>query len=201
MKECIKCNELKQFDCFRVYKERIINTCKKCESIRSTQWKRENKEKVKEYYEKYSESANLKQKEKYHTDKEYRDSVLSKSRDRYVKNPMKKLLAGARRRSKMINLPFDVEESDLTIPEFCPILGIKLGHFEGQASDNSASIDKIIPELGYVKGNVQVISCLANKMKTSATPDQLKLFAEWVLSNYEELKARSVDANIDKPVD
>ena len=39
-------------------------------------------------------------------------------------------------------------------------------------------MDKIIPELGYVKGNVRIISTLANTMKSNATKDQLLTFAK-----------------------
>ena len=39
--------------------------------------------------------------------------------------------------------------------------------------DYSPSIDRIIPELGYVKGNVQIICMLANRIKSNATPDQV----------------------------
>jgi hypothetical protein len=39
-------------------------------------------------------------------------------------------------------------------------------------------LDKIIPELGYVKGNVRIISTLANTMKSNATKDQLLTFAK-----------------------
>jgi hypothetical protein len=39
-------------------------------------------------------------------------------------------------------------------------------------------LDKIIPELGYVKGNVRIISTLANTMKSNAIKDQLLTFAK-----------------------
>ena len=59
----------------------------------------------------------------------------------------------------------------------CPVLGIPLVIGEGACSDNSPSIDRIIPELGYVKGNIKVISRRANRIKNDATPDEL--FKVW----------------------
>jgi len=44
----------------------------------------------------------------------------------------------------------------------------------------SPSIDKVDPKLGYVPGNIQVISMLANCMKRDATREQLHMFADWI---------------------
>ena len=41
------------------------------------------------------------------------------------------------------------------------------------SSDNSPTLDRIVPELGYIKGNVWVICQLANRIKTNATADQI----------------------------
>jgi hypothetical protein len=83
------------------------------------------------------------------------------------------LLMNARARAKKAGLPFDVTEDDLLVPTHCPALGLDL-------SVHPLSIDKIIPSLGYVKGNVQVLSMKANRMKQDASPEELKRFAEWV---------------------
>lgn len=40
--------------------------------------------------------------------------------------------------------------------------------------DNSPSIDKVDPELGYIKGNIRVISFKANRMKQDNTKEQLE---------------------------
>jgi hypothetical protein len=66
-------------------------------------------------------------------------------------------------------------------PKKCPVFGKKLITGDGQSHDWSPSVDKIIPSKGYVKGNIQVISYLANKMKQNASPTQLKQFAKWVM--------------------
>lgn len=97
------------------------------------------------------------------------------------------MLRSAKHRAKKQGIPFDLEKSDLVIPELCPVLGIPLvcNAGKGGAGQNSPSLDKIIPELGYIKGNIQIISNLANTMKHDATPEQLVLFAEWVLKTYK----------------
>lgn len=53
----------------------------------------------------------------------------------------------------------------------------------------SPSLDKIVPSLGYVIGNVEVISYLANTMKQNATPEQLTTFCEAYLRRSRTLKA------------
>jgi len=66
-------------------------------------------------------------------------------------------------------------------PKKCPVFGKKMITGDGQSHDWSPSVDKIIPSKGYVRGNIQVISYLANKMKQNASPTQLKQFAQWVM--------------------
>lgn len=102
------------------------------------------------------------------------------------KNPERVMLKSARHRAKRQGVPFDLVLEDLVIPEYCPILGLKLecNAGEGSAKQNSPSLDKIIPALGYVRGNIQIISYLANVMKHDATPEQLLDFAKWVLKTY-----------------
>ena len=60
---------------------------------------------------------------------------------------------------------------------------------------NSPSVDRIDPEKGYTKENIQVISQLANAMKQNATPEQLLQFAAWVFETY----AKDNNANIVHP--
>lgn len=104
----------------------------------------------------------------------------------HKRNPERVMLRSAKHRAKRQDLPFDLEFEDIVIPETCPVLGIPLECHAGtgHAKQNSPSLDKIIPELGYVVGNIQVISYLANVMKHDATPEQLLNFADWVIETY-----------------
>jgi hypothetical protein len=89
-----------------------------------------------------------------------------------------KMLARARHRAKKNNLPFNIELSDIIIPETCPLLGIKLESNTDKTSPNNPSLDKIIPELGYVKGNIWVVSLRANKLKNDASLQELQTLVE-----------------------
>jgi hypothetical protein len=99
----------------------------------------------------------------------------------------KKMLNRAKTRAEKQNIPFSITEKDVFIPERCPILGIKLEHHRGKpgAYKSSPSLDRIVPEKGYVPGNVRVISQLANQCKGSATPEELIEFAKWILITFE----------------
>lgn len=96
-------------------------------------------------------------------------------------NPKIGLLERARNRAKVKGLDFDLSIEDIIIPEFCPILGIPLFHNEGgHPSPNSPSLDRIIPSLGYVKGNVCIISHRANTIKNDASVDELLSVARYI---------------------
>lgn len=98
----------------------------------------------------------------------------------------KKMLNRAKERAKKSNVPFSITEKDIVIPEYCPIMGIKLEHHRGRsgAYKNSPSLDRIIPEKGYVPGNVRVVSQLANQCKGNATPEEMMKFAHWVIASH-----------------
>ena len=92
----------------------------------------------------------------------------------------------AKQRAKKQGLPFNLSPLDLKelgIPDVCPVLGIPInrspGDGSGERTDNSPSLDKFIPELGYVKGNVQIISWRANRFKSDGTPEEWQMIAEW----------------------
>lgn len=92
------------------------------------------------------------------------------------------MLARAKVRAKQLGLPFDLILDDIVVPSFCPVLGIAIEVQTGKPSDNSPELDKIIPELGYVRGNIIVISRKANRIKTNATIDEIRMVADFYSS-------------------
>jgi hypothetical protein len=79
-------------------------------------------------------------------------------------------------------LDFNLDVDDIIIPEYCPLLSCKLTFTFTQETKNSYySIDRIDSNLGYVKGNVQIMSLKANIMKNSATQDELLIFAKNII--------------------
>lgn len=92
------------------------------------------------------------------------------------------LITKSKERAKEAGLEHSIELADLTWPDTCPYLGIQLTHELGKGQlPSNASLDRIDPSKGYVPGNVQVISRMANTMKSSASVDQLLTFARSVI--------------------
>lgn len=90
----------------------------------------------------------------------------------------KRAMHSIRDRSKKKGIPFDMGTSDLLdpktgqLPVYCSVLPhIKLDYSSGDDRRMWASVDKIIPRLGYIKGNVRVISMCANAAKMDGEGD------------------------------
>lgn len=100
------------------------------------------------------------------------------------RNPVTALLQKAKARAKRKGLPFDLTQDDITIPAECPALGIPIRVGTGVADDNSPTLDRIVPERGYVRGNVMVLSAKANRMKSNATSEELLRLGCFYGQNY-----------------
>jgi len=107
------------------------------------------------------------------------------------KTPRYQMWNSAKIRAKKHNVPFDLDLSEFPeIPEKCPVLGIPLkGNSQSGPCWNSPTLDRIIPELGYVKGNIKIISHRANTIKSDATEDEILAVARYVHENSQNLVA------------
>jgi hypothetical protein len=101
------------------------------------------------------------------------------------KNREKNLYQLARHRALKKGIEFNIEISDIIIPEICPILGLPIKKAIDGNRDLSPSLDRIDNDKGYIKGNIQVISFKANAMKLTADKSELINFANWVKKIYE----------------
>ena len=65
----------------------------------------------------------------------------------------------------------------------CPVLGIQMEHVKEKSGfvGHAFSIDRINSALPYMRGNMQVISMRANRIKNNATIDELILLGEWAM--------------------
>lgn len=90
------------------------------------------------------------------------------------------LLKDPRVRAKKKGLPYNIEPEDLLpLPDVCPVFGVPFD----KSRRYSRSLDRIIPDVGYVKGTIQIISQLANAMKWDSTSEERVAFAKWVLAS------------------
>ena len=102
-------------------------------------------------------------------------------RRRRKKFPHLTLLALAKQRAKRDGLPFNLSGEDIVIPRRCPVLGITLKHGKNKkVLEESPTLDRIRPIRGYVKGNVIVISSLANRIKSTANWRQILTVGVWL---------------------
>ena len=129
-----------------------------------------------QYRERYANGGKEKKKEydrQRRQSPEYKAARASYMLERRQLQWSKTKLIEIKAKCKKYGIPFDLTEDDLVMPEFCPIFGIKLHVGVGKQTNNSPSIDRVIPELGYVKGNVVVVSNRANSLKKSASLSEL----------------------------
>lgn len=148
MKQCTKCKIYKEESSFRKNKKTkkgIMSICRNC----SNELQRLNSPK-------------------------YRENKNKRTRARYLENLEKMMLKRTKYKCEIEDIPFNLELSDIIIPEYCPILEVKMIPYTYTA----ASIDRIVPELGYTKGNIWIISRKANVMKNDANLKELEIFCK-----------------------
>ena len=156
MKICCRCGISKPVDAFGRHKARSDGLSSQCRECRNT---------VKRQLYK-----NPLVKEKARRD----------LKDKHKRSPEYKMVHRAKRKSMHKNIPFDLSANDIHIPAVCPVLGIPIFVGSGIFCDNSPSLDRRVPSIGYVRGNVEVISYRANRIKNDAILEELEKLVEWL---------------------
>lgn len=97
-----------------------------------------------------------------------------------AKNPEKTILGRSKIRAAKLGVPFTLAHTDIMIPEKCPACGATLIFGSVDDRDNSPSLDRIVPHLGYTPENTIIICYSCNRIKNNATPEQLYLIADYI---------------------
>ena len=84
------------------------------------------------------------------------------------------LLHKAKLRAKEKGLEFTITRDDVVIPSHCPILLEPIQVRAATFNRWAPSLDRIDNGLGYVPGNVRIISWQANYVKGNMTVDQIE---------------------------
>lgn len=143
--------------------ERLVKggSCRTCKNLNSENIRNKNREE-------YNRYCREKKKEKYSTEKR---------RESYIKNNAKELYYAAKHRAKIKNINFTIDLEDVIIPTVCPVFGIPLDY---RNRLHAPTLDRVINELGYIKGNVRVISSKANRLKNNGTIEEFKQIIKYM---------------------
>lgn len=159
--------------------------CKPCHAARQREYVSRNRARVNEKKRDYASSEQGKAATRAWRDANrprYQAYCQQYNRDYYRKTLVKRLLDNAKQRASKAGVPFDLQAADIFIPDHCPVLGLPLEIVEGRGGfqPNSPSLDRLIPSLGYVRGNIAVISVRANLLKRDATLSELVRLVSWM---------------------
>lgn len=98
-------------------------------------------------------------------------------------NPGKYLISRTKASAERRGIPFSLTVEDLgELPGRCPVLGLELKYGVagyGHKDPALASIDRVDNRAGYTRGNVVIVSLRANMLKRDATPEELRLLADF----------------------
>jgi hypothetical protein len=105
------------------------------------------------------------------------------------KNPKRywavSVCGGAKERAKKLGVPFNLNKDYVyaLTPDVCPVFGTPFvfrGSGVGGMSMSSATLDRLAPAKGYVRGNVAVVSMKANAIKSNASAEEIRKVADWL---------------------
>jgi hypothetical protein len=101
--------------------------------------------------------------------------------EKKIETERQRALRHAHFRATKQGLPFNLTLADVIIPDICPVFGRPFLLGLGRANPRTPTVDAVQPELGFVKGNVRVISYRASELKSDvADPNELHAVADYM---------------------
>jgi hypothetical protein len=90
-----------------------------------------------------------------------------------------RLLVQTRGRCARGGILFSLAQDDVELPDTCPITKRALLYVSDRRDNDGPSLDRIIPALGYVRGNVRILSRRANRIRQDCLdPDIFRALAD-----------------------
>lgn len=114
-----------------------------------------------------------------------KEEISQKRKEKHIKEPWIMMFQKAKERAIGHNLPFLITINDIIKiypkDDLCPVLGIVLKPSVNKHGPNSPTLDRIIPEIGYIPSNIVVMSHKANSLKRDETnPEIFRKIANWL---------------------
>ena len=102
--------------------------------------------------------------------------------------PFDRRCVSVKRQATKKKIPFNLtaEYLESIWTKKCPVLGLELDINSGKTKDNSAQMDRLVPDKGYVKGNVSWLSFRANRLKSNATALEHIKIGLWMLGEFND---------------
>lgn len=147
----------------------------------SEEEKEKRRQRVREYAARNREKLSSWARDYRKTNSEWTRDTQKRARKKLRENNPEHLIwMETKKRAQKRGIPFQIEVTDIIIPKTCPILGIELSFGVGKVHNASPSLDRIVPEKGYVKGNCFIISSKANRMKQENTLETLEKIITYI---------------------
>lgn len=90
---------------------------------------------------------------------------------------------------KYRGIEFNIEFEDIDFVDRCPMLGVELDYtVNALKHENGVQFDRINPKLGYVKGNVRVLSSGANRLKSDLNLERCEKVFKFLKETEEVLR-------------
>lgn len=162
-------------------KQGVAATCKKCKNEYTKDWKNKNKERI---------SARRKEL--------YDDAKREKTKEKKIKSELERPLFnrcalmrnGMLERSKLKRLDFDSKilttsylMERIGSNPYCECCNKKLDISKNRNQkfkDDSPSVDRVNPKLGYTINNVAILCWRCNKHKQAASSSELRMIADYI---------------------